>query len=46
MNGNHHAALVHGVNCITLRSDLLQMVENLKIALVHHRNQGKGVGKR
>jgi len=32
MNASHHAALVHAANCISMRSDLLHMVENLKIA--------------
>jgi len=32
MNTRGHAALVHAANCITLRSDLLHMVENLKNA--------------
>jgi hypothetical protein len=34
MNDSHHAASIHTSNCITLRSDLLQMVEILKIAYV------------
>jgi len=32
MNGSRHAALVHAANCITLCSDLLHMVEILKIS--------------
>jgi len=32
MNASRHAALVHAANCITLRSDLLHKVENLKSA--------------
>jgi len=31
MNGSRHAAFVHAANCITLRSDLLHMVEILEI---------------
>jgi len=32
MNGICHASLVHSANRINLHSDLLHMVENLKIA--------------
>jgi hypothetical protein len=34
MNDSHHAASIHTSNCITLCSDLLEMVEILKIAYV------------
>jgi hypothetical protein len=32
INDSRNAALVHAANCITVRSDLLHMVEILKIA--------------
>ena len=32
MNDNRHAAFIHASNCITLHSDLVHMVEILKIA--------------
>jgi hypothetical protein len=32
MNASRHAPLDHAANFITLRSDLLHMVENLKVA--------------
>jgi len=44
LNDDHHAAFFHVSNCITLCTELVDMVEILKLPIVHHGNRGVGAG--
>jgi len=44
MYDHHHVTFIHTSNCITLRSDLLHMVNILKSHMVGHGKWGEGTG--